>query len=238
VLTTAVPPVAGWHDTSFPKAITANDVQRLLDSCDISDPAGVRDYAILMLVARLGLRSIEVARLQLDDVDWRAGRIVLRGKASREDGMPLPADCRGGGHDGHLRQGRLRRPAGSRPALAGSATMSALSDAARDYLRLRNSLGHELAEHSRDLPGFVAVLDAAGLPTVTVAAALQNVRTRRSIMSCIRGEFFSSPAAIQSTPRRGNLPDLAGADHRDGPPSPISQNASSGRNFPQDRRRP
>jgi len=65
--------VAGWHDTGVPKAITANDVQRLLDSCDISDPAGVRDYAILMLVARVGLRSIEVARLQLDDLDWRAG---------------------------------------------------------------------------------------------------------------------------------------------------------------------
>ncbi len=67
-------------------------MQRLLDSCDISDPAGVRDYAILMLVARLGLRSIEAARLQLDDLDWRAGRVILRGKASREDGMPLPAD--------------------------------------------------------------------------------------------------------------------------------------------------
>ena len=50
--------------------------------------------------------------------------------------------------------------------------MSALSDAARDYLRLRNSLGHELAEYHRELPRFVAVLDAAGLPTVTVAAAL------------------------------------------------------------------
>jgi site-specific recombinase XerC len=71
-LTTAVPPMAGWHHTGAPKAITANDVQWLLDSWDISDPAGVRDYAILMLVARLGL-----ARLQLDDVDWRAGRIVL-----------------------------------------------------------------------------------------------------------------------------------------------------------------
>jgi hypothetical protein len=50
--------------------------------------------------------------------------------------------------------------------------MSVLSDAAHDYLRLRNSLGHELAEHHRQLPRFVAFLDAAGLPTVTVAAAL------------------------------------------------------------------
>ncbi|PQP54883.1 tyrosine-type recombinase/integrase, partial [Mycolicibacterium austroafricanum] len=67
-------------------------VQQLLDRCDRSDPVQVRDYAILMLVARLGLRSIEVARLQLDDIDWRAGRIILHGKASREDAMPLPQE--------------------------------------------------------------------------------------------------------------------------------------------------
>ena len=76
----------------YPEDDRGERVQRLLDSCDISDPAGVREYAIVMLVARLGLRSIAAARLQLDDLDWRAGRIVLRGKASREDGMPLPAD--------------------------------------------------------------------------------------------------------------------------------------------------
>jgi len=93
------------HDTGIPKAITANNVQGLLDSCDISDPAGVRDYAILMLVARLGLRSIEAARLRLDDLDRRAGRIVLRDKASREDEMPLPADV-GEALSAHLRQAR------------------------------------------------------------------------------------------------------------------------------------
>jgi site-specific recombinase XerD len=88
----AVPPVAGWRDTGVPKGIPAGDVQRLLDSCDRGDPVGVRDYAILMLVARLGLRSAEVARLELGDIDWRAGQITLRGKACRQDGMPLPCD--------------------------------------------------------------------------------------------------------------------------------------------------
>lgn len=92
LLTSAVPPVAGWRDTSIPKALPAGNVQQLLDHCDRSDPVQVRDYAILMLVARLGLRSIEVARMQLDDIDWRAGRIILHGKASREDGMPLPQE--------------------------------------------------------------------------------------------------------------------------------------------------
>ena len=92
LLTTAVPPVAGWRETGIPKALPAGHVQLLLDSCDRGDPVQARDYAILMLVARLGLRSIEVARLQLGDIDWRGGRIVVRGKASREDGMPLPTD--------------------------------------------------------------------------------------------------------------------------------------------------
>ncbi len=73
--------------------------------CDISDPAGVRDYAILMLLAGLGLQSIEAERLQFDDLDWRAGRIVLRGRASREDGMPLPADL-GEALSAYLRQAR------------------------------------------------------------------------------------------------------------------------------------
>jgi len=91
-LTTVVPPVAGWRDTGVPKAIPAADVQLLLDSCDRSDPVGVRDFAMLMLVARLGLRSVEVARLELGDIDWRAGQIILRGKASRQEGMPLPVD--------------------------------------------------------------------------------------------------------------------------------------------------
>ena len=60
------------------------------DSCDRGDLIGIRDYAILMLVARLGLRSAEVARLELGDINWRAGQIILRGKACRQDGMPLP----------------------------------------------------------------------------------------------------------------------------------------------------
>lgn len=92
LLTTAVPPVAGWRETGIPKALPAGHISLLLDSCDRGDPVQVRDYAILLLVARLGLRSIEVARLELSDVDWRAGRIIVRGKGSREDGMPLPTD--------------------------------------------------------------------------------------------------------------------------------------------------
>ena len=91
-LAAAVPPVAGWHETGIPAGIAPDDVQRLLDGCDRSSSGGIRDFAILTLVARLGLRSAEVARLELDDIDWRAGEIVVRGKARRHDRLPMPID--------------------------------------------------------------------------------------------------------------------------------------------------
>jgi site-specific recombinase XerD len=91
-LAEGIPPVAGWHDVALPRGIAAPEVRQLLDSCDRSQSIGVRDFAILTLVARLGLRSIEVARLELGDIDWRAGEIVVRGKARRHDRLPLPPD--------------------------------------------------------------------------------------------------------------------------------------------------
>lgn len=92
-LSGAVPPVGGWRFASVPPVMAPGDVQRLLDHTPRQDPLGIRDHAILMLIARLGLRSVEVARLLLDDVDWRRGEIVVRGKGRREDRMPLPADA-------------------------------------------------------------------------------------------------------------------------------------------------
>lgn len=92
-LGSSVPPVGGWRLATLPpRAMTAADVQRLLDGCDRSTVVGVRDFAMMMLVARLGLRSIEVARLELGDVDWRAGEILIRGKARRQDRLPLPVE--------------------------------------------------------------------------------------------------------------------------------------------------
>jgi site-specific recombinase XerD len=91
-LAAAVPPVAGWHQTRIPPTLSEANVTALLGSCDRSTPGGVRDFAIMMLVARLGLRSIEVARLELDDVDWRQGEVVVRGKARRLDRLPLPVE--------------------------------------------------------------------------------------------------------------------------------------------------
>lgn len=92
-LGTAVPPVGGWRLATLPPpAMSASEVQRLLDGCDRSTAVGVRDFAMMLLIARLGLRSIEVARLQLRDLDWRSGELVVRGKARRQDRLPLTAE--------------------------------------------------------------------------------------------------------------------------------------------------
>lgn len=90
-LGTTVPPVGGWRLAALPPAaMSAVDVQRVLDGVDRDSDVGVRDFAIIILIARLGLRSIEIARLELRDVDWRAGELIVRGKGRRQDRLPLP----------------------------------------------------------------------------------------------------------------------------------------------------
>ena len=91
-LAEAVPTVAGWRLASLPRALDAAQVKRLLESCDRHTAAGTRDFAILTLLARLGLHSHEVARLELGDVRWRVGEIVVLGKGGRRERLPLPYD--------------------------------------------------------------------------------------------------------------------------------------------------
>ena len=88
----AVPSVACWRLSSLPKAIPTGDIAQLLKSCDHREAVGRRDFAILMLLWRLGLRAGEVARLELGDIDWRSGELVIRGKGNRNDRLPLPCD--------------------------------------------------------------------------------------------------------------------------------------------------
>ena len=88
----AVPAVAHWGAGSLPRALSPHTVPSLLASCDPDTVLGRRDRAILVLPARLGLRAGEVASLELDDLDWRAWEISVRGKGSRRQRLPLPAD--------------------------------------------------------------------------------------------------------------------------------------------------
>jgi integrase/recombinase XerD len=88
----AVPGVADLRDRSLPRGLEPEVVARLLASCDRRRTVGRRDYAILLLLVRLGLRAGEVGAIELDDVDWRRGEILIRGKRDRHDRLPLPVD--------------------------------------------------------------------------------------------------------------------------------------------------
>lgn len=104
-LHTCVPTVANWSMAGIPRTISASQVQRLLAGCDQRSATGRRDYAMLLLLARLGLRASEVVGLRLEDIDWDEGAICIRGPAQRCDRLPLPADV-GAAIVAYLRDGR------------------------------------------------------------------------------------------------------------------------------------
>ena len=106
-LAAAVPTVANWSMTSIPRAISADAVRRLLTSINRRTAVGRRDYAILLVLARLGLRAGEVAGLELEDIDWNAGSVSVQGKGDQRATLPLPADV-GGAIAASLRHGRPR----------------------------------------------------------------------------------------------------------------------------------
>lgn len=110
----AVPSVPGWRRVRLPNMIGADQVARLLAGCNRSSPAGLRDFAVLVLMARLGLRAGEVGTIQLSDVDWREGLLTVRGKGNRLDVLPLPVDV-GEATADYLQHGRPRTP--TRPHL-------------------------------------------------------------------------------------------------------------------------
>ncbi|MGH3267083.1 MAG: tyrosine-type recombinase/integrase [Trebonia sp.] len=88
----AVPSVADLRDRTLPRGLEPGAVKKLLATCDRRRLVGRRDFAILLLLSRLGLRAGEVAGLRLDDVDWRRGELLIRGKGARHDLLPLPVD--------------------------------------------------------------------------------------------------------------------------------------------------
>jgi len=104
-LASAVPSVAGWRLSGLPRGLEPAQLRRLLAACDRRTPTGRRDYAIMLLLARLGLRAGEVAGLGLDDIDWRRGEIAVRGEGNRAERLPLPADV-GAAITAYLRRGR------------------------------------------------------------------------------------------------------------------------------------
>lgn len=191
-LGTAVPPVGGWRLATVPPTMVANDVQLLLDYCPRDTAVGVRDYAILTVVARLGLRSIEVARLELDDVDWRAGEIIVRGKGLREDRLPLPAEVGDAlvaylSGDRPRQQARhlfltCRAPRGPiRPDLVGDVVEWACLRAGLPRVgphRLRHALAGEMLRHGLGLMAIGQVLRHQDLATTALYAKVDFTALR------------------------------------------------------------
>ena len=104
-LAASVPTVATWRLSELPQFLEPQQVQRLLQSCDRSSLCGRRDYAALLLLARLGLRAGEVVHLSLEDINWSVGAVLIRGKSAREDRLPLPPDV-GRALAAYLQKGR------------------------------------------------------------------------------------------------------------------------------------
>jgi site-specific recombinase XerD len=106
-LAAAVPTVAAWRLAEVPRYLEPEEVEQVLHACDRSISVGRRDYALLLLLARLGLRAGEVLALELDDIDWRTGVLSVRGKGRYHDRLPLPPDV-GEALAAYLRQDRPR----------------------------------------------------------------------------------------------------------------------------------
>ena len=91
-LVASVPTVADRSQTELPKYLLIEDVNKLLDSCDQTRPVGIRDYALLILMARLGLRTREILKMTLDDINWESGVITVYGKGGYQEQLPIPND--------------------------------------------------------------------------------------------------------------------------------------------------
>jgi site-specific recombinase XerD len=187
-----VPPVPGWKAVAVPPRMSPQQVGMLLGSCDRDTAAGLRDAAMLILMARLGLRAAEVAALTLDDLHWRAGELTVTGKARRTDPMPMPVDV-GTALSNYLRH--ARPPSQSRivfltvPAPHHSLRPTAVSQTVWRQSRragltpmrahcLRHALATNLLEHGLTLPEIGQVLRQQDLATTAGYAKVDYTALR------------------------------------------------------------
>jgi site-specific recombinase XerD len=106
-LADGIPRPARWSQTTLPKHLPPEDVEKLIASCDVSSATGLRDRAIMLLLARLGVRAGDVLALRLADIDWRRASFRVVGKGRRESWLPLPQDI-GDAILAYLERGRPR----------------------------------------------------------------------------------------------------------------------------------
>lgn len=192
-LAQVVPSVAFWRLQGLPRGLDADQVRVLLESCDTDTANGRRDLAILLLLVRLGMRRGEVAALRLDDVDWRAGELLVRGKGPRVERLPLSADV-GEALAGYLRHGRPRdaqtravfmrvrapraalTPAGVTQVVVAAGRRAGVGDLAPH--RLRHTAASELLRRGAPLQEIGQLLRHRTELTTTIYAKVDRDRLR------------------------------------------------------------
>lgn len=188
-----VPAVAGWRLAGLPRSLQPGEARRLLAACDRRTVAGRRDFAMLMLLARLGMRAGEVRGLSLDDIDWHAGELLVRGKGNRYERLPLLDDV-GQALSAYLQLGRpataqgrtvfVRVRAPHRPLSSGGVTRAVAAAAARAGLgrvsahRLRHTVATEMVRAGVSLPDVGQVLRHRRLATTAIYAKVDREQLR------------------------------------------------------------
>lgn len=203
-LAEVVPSVACWRLAGLPRGVGADEVRALIATADRPGPVGLRDRAILLLLVRLGLRAGEVARLELGDIDWRAGEILIRGKGDRHERLPLPAEV-GRALAAYLREGRpperaCRRvflrsraprhglsPAGVSQVVAGASARAGLP--ALGAHRLRHTVACQMLRAGASLPEIGRVLRHRS----ALATAIYAKVDRDALTACARPWPGSAP---------------------------------------------
>lgn len=192
-LADVVPSMFSPRLAGLPKRLEPDQVKRLLASCDTTTVSGIRDLAVLTLLSRLGLRACEVAGLSLDDIDWRSGELVVRGKG-RAERLPLPADvgepivaylrdCRPASAQGRAVFVRIKAP----HCQLGSARVSGIvADAARraglggvHAHRLRHTAASEVLRAGGSLPEVAQLLGHRRSGTTAIYAKVDRERLRQ-----------------------------------------------------------
>jgi site-specific recombinase XerD len=192
-LARSVPSVASWREAGIPQLPSRPAIERLLGSCDRSSRVGARDFAILILFARLGLRTVEVSRLDLEDLHWRAGEIEVDGKGHERDRLPLPSDVGEAlvdhlklrGHSAHRRvflsvhaPTRPLEPSGVRTVVRDACRRAGIKGVAAH--RLRHALASELLREGASLIDIGQVLRHKHLESTAIYAKVDLARLRQA----------------------------------------------------------
>lgn len=198
----AVPSVPSWKLATLPRAVAPEQVAAVLAGCDRAGAHGRRDYAIVLLLARMGLRAGEVSAIELDDLDWGAGEITVRGKGGRSDVLPLPVEV-GEALADYLRYGRpphcptRRLFLSVRAPFTGLASGSVFAVVQRACLRagiapfgphrLRHALACDLLRHGASLAEIGQVLRHSDERTTAVYAKVDHDALRKLARPCPTG---------------------------------------------------